>query len=914
MSTATHQPTFSPHPLAALAAVFAGGAALAVLTSTPPAPPLTAGGLASAAAFIFWLGKRHGPATTALVFAFACAGAALAAVERLPPAETRLRALYESGRIAAGDPVELTGVVERAPEASPDGLFFTLRAELVRSRGGENVCLGRVELFAPARDPAAREAYDALELRRGARLRVAARLTRSERYRNPGVETLGEYLERRDADARGAIKSPRLVERLDDEPVFLPLYWLDEWRRRLAGRTSELFAPEEAGVLRAALFGDRRGLTRETAERFRDGGTFHVLVVSGMHVTIVGGLVWLGMRLVTRRRLWRWLASAAAVWGFALAVGAESSVVRAALMFTAATLAPVAGRRSAALNAVGGAALALLVWRPSSLFDPSFQLTFLSVLAIVAAAAPILSRLREVGEWRPTRATPRPPACPDWFRACGETLYWRERAWRRELARATHSYRLFKTPWAARLERWRAQRPLRYVFAAVVVSLVVQAALLPLLVVYFHRLPLAAPLLNVWTALLLAAGCASALLALACDWLGAGPLAAGLARATEAAISLAARGVDPFAGRGVASLRVPEYTGAASAVYALYFAPLVALTVALLRWRPLAAPADASEEEKRTSEKRGRAAVAAAVALSALGAIIVLHPLSAGRADGRLRVDFLDVGQGDAALVTMPDGTTLLVDGGGRAEFGARAAGEDSEEFEPDARGVGDRVVSEFLWHRGLARINFVIATHADADHVGGLADVLRNFRVDAALVGRAPVADQGFARFAAAAEKARVPVYLIARGDSLDFGGAIVEVLWPPASDDPRAASGNDDSVVMRVRLGRRTLLLTGDIEARAESALAAAGDPLACDVLKVAHHGSRTSSTEKFLAAARPSLAVVPVGLDSPHGHPHPETLARLRAAGARVITTGEAGTVTVITDGADLFVETYVPAGDR
>jgi competence protein ComEC len=269
------------------------------------------------------------------------------------------------------------------------------------------------------------------------------------------------------------------------------------------------------------------------------------------------------------------------------------------------------------------------------------------------------------------------------------------------------------------------------------------------------------------------------------------------------------------------------------------------------------------------------------------------------------------VGQGDAALVTMPDGATLLVDGGGRPDLRRRRGGDDGEEeFEPDARGIGDAVVSEYLWWRGLSRVDYVLATHADADHIDGLNAVVKNFDVGAALVARAPTDDPEFVRFDATAHDAEVPVYLVGRGDRLRFGAVTVDVLWPPpAPGDADLPSGNNDSIVLRLSFGRRTILLTGDAEAGAERALVSAGDRLRCDALKVAHHGSRTSSTEPFVAAARPALAVVSVGQDSPYGHPSGEVLARWRAAGALVLTTGERGTITISTDGEDLRAETFV-----
>ncbi|HEV2860821.1 MAG TPA: ComEC/Rec2 family competence protein [Pyrinomonadaceae bacterium] len=903
MSDAPDSAPFNPFPLVGLAAAFAAGVLLARLSSAPLATCAAAAAVLTVAAAVSTFKHRLRAASLFVLLSFVLAGASLTLIEARGRG-ARLRNLYEEHVVEPGRPVELTGVLERAPEIAPDGLVLSLRAESLRLKGEERACAGRVELFAPVSEARAAVLYESLELRRGARVRVMTTLGRAERYRNPGVTPAGEYLERRDLDATGSVKSPLLFERLDDEQVFLPSVWLDEWRGRLVKAFDRTFSADTSGVLKAALLGNRHGLSRETAERFRQGGTFHVLVISGLHITFIGGLAWAVVRRLTRRRALQWAAAVACVWAYALCVGAESSVVRAALMFTVAALAPVLGRRSHALNALGAAALLLLVWRPSNLFDPSFQLTFLSVLGIVACSLPLLSNLKEVGRWRPTRATPYPPACPGWFITLGELLFWSERRHRRESALAAHSYRLFKTPLAARLERWRVQSLLRFVFGAVVVSAVVQAFLLPLLVVYFHRLSLASLVLNVFVGALMAAQAFAALAAVGLSQLSTGA-AAPFVWLTETATRLMTGSVEPFAAARVASVRLPEYAGAAGAVYALYFAPLLLMTTALLRWRPT------SEAPSAENDRRWKPARVAFVAWFTTAVVIVAHPLSAGRADGRLRVDFLDVGQGDAALLTMPDGTTLLVDGGGRPDFRARGAGrEEAESFDRDARGVGEAVVSEYLWWRGLGRVDYLLATHTDADHASGLNDVLKNFDARAAFVARAPSADEEYARLASNARAAGVPIYLLGRGDRLRFGRASVEVLWPPDSNEgvPRTSS-NNNSLVLRVTYGRRCFLLTGDIEAQAERALVATSDPLRCDAVKVAHHGSRTSSTQGFIDAASPSAAVVSVGPDSPYGHPHPEVLKRWRDGGALTLTTGERGMITFSTDGEDLKSETFL-----
>jgi competence protein ComEC len=912
--TIARQPDLASHPLAALAVSFVVGVIVARFTSLPLKITLTCLGMCSVLVIYFFVKQRQGSATLMLLVAFSCAGATLGSLEKRGVSRERVQRFYDEGLIASGDPVEVTGVLERAPESAPDGFYLALRVEKLRFKDEERSVSGSVSLFAPVYDRAAGAEYDALELRYGARVRVMTALRRSENFRNPGVSSFTEYLEQRGFDATGTIKSALLVERLDDERVFLPLAWLYEWRQRLLSRIGQTFSPETAGVLDASLLGNRYYLSQGAAERFREGGTFHVLVISGLHISFIGLVALLVMRRITRRRAWQFAASVSLLWAYTLAVGAEAAVVRAALMFTVVALAPVLHRRAASLNALGGACLALLVWRPGELFDPSFQLTFLSVLAIVVIAWPVLRRLEEVGAWRPTHETPSPPVCARWWRLLGEMLFWSEREWRREMSRSTWHCRLFKTPLAARLEKLHVQRLLRYMTSVVIVSAAVQIVLLPFLVLYFHRLSLASIVLNIVVGVLMAALSFTALAALALLQVSSA-MAAPLVSLAEGLSWLMVHSVDPLMGARLATVRLPEYSGWASMIYGLYYVPLVVLSLALARWKPLQRVSSREDEVKFAPTSQARWA---GCALLSLLVLIVSHPLSAGRPDGRLHVDFLDVGQGDAALVTMPDGTTLLVDGGGRPRFdnARRGADEDNaiETFERDRRSIGEAVVSEYLWWRGLSQVDYLVATHADADHIDGLNDVARNFKVRGALVARTPASDAEYARFAASLQRQRVPVELIARGDSLRFGAVTVDVLWPLRVLDANAASRNNDSVVLRLRFGERVFLLTGDIESKAEAMLARAPLELRCDVVKVAHHGSKTSSSEDFVKAARPSLALISVGLYSSYGHPHREVVERWRANGAEVLTTGERGAVSISTDGRDLRVETFINGGQN
>ena len=169
----------------------------------------------------------------------------------------------------------------------------------------------------------------------------------------------------------------------------------------------------------------------------------------------------------------------------------------------------------------------------------------------------------------------------------------------------------------------------------------------------------------------------------------------------------------------------------------------------MARWNPLRPGVIENNKNRIFKQLNTRFA---AVAFLLTTAAIVFHPYSALHPDGKLHVDFLDVGQGDAALVTMPDGATLLIDGGGRPNINPDDMDGPGESFQPDTRSVGEAVVSEYLWSRGLDRVDYILATHADADHIDGLNDVVRNFNVRGAIVARTPADDPEYIRFAESA------------------------------------------------------------------------------------------------------------------------------------------------------------------
>jgi competence protein ComEC len=301
----------------------------------------------------------------------------------------------------------------------------------------------------------------------------------------------------------------------------------------------------------------------------------------------------------------------------------------------------------------------------------------------------------------------------------------------------------------------------------------------------------------------------------------------------------------------------------------------------LFRWMPRV-------ERLATAGLLGGAATGAA-------ALVLLAPVNAGldTTRGRLRVTVLDVGQGDATLVQTPDGRALLVDAGGLAG-GAR--------FD-----IGERVVAPAVWHRGVRRLEAVVVTHGDPDHAGGVPGILDMIRPRELWDGIPVSAHPTLVAIDRAAARRHVVRTRVHAGDAFRFGAVSVEVLHPSPPDWERRRVRNDDSVVLDVRLGAVSIVLTGDISGEVEESLVPRLRPADVRVLKVSHHGSATSTSAAFVGALRPRVAIVSCGRGNRFGHPAPVVIDRLESAGSAIYRTDRDGAVTLETDGKTVRVKT-------
>jgi competence protein ComEC len=531
-------------------------------------------------------------------------------------------------------------------------------------------------------------------------------------------------------------------------------------------------------------------------------------------------------------------------------------------------------RERSLLNAVGLAALILLAHRPPWLFESGFQLSFSAALLIAGLAVPILERttepyrralwdLKEVDRdlsFAPRQAQFRLDM-RDLGAALGERLHTSPRFPRLAPALVTVVVRVMV--WA---------------MSILLFSAVLQIGLFLPMAETYHRITFAGIGLNA-----LAIPVMTALLALALPTVALAALAPAVGAWLGKPLTFVMQGLFVLTDLphlpGWMSYRVPE----PPLVVALIFA--LALVVA--GW----------------SLGRSRGAARASLAVAAgLVILIMLHPFPPRLPRGVLEVTALDTGGGDALFIVLPDRTTMLIDGGGSRARQGREGAFRGRRWDP-----GEDIVSPYLWSRGLGRIDVVVLSTPQDDHLGGLTAVVRNFRVGEFWHGPNPLTP-AYLDLLEELARHRVRLRQLVAGERIDAGGAAVEVLWPQAGRPLPTRPSSEDSLVLKVSSGEASVLLLGEIGQAVEEELEHGGSHLRCRVLKVARHGATTSSSAAFLKKVAPAVALVTSESASPINSPNPETLNRLRAVGARVLETDVEGAITVAMRGSDLVVGSY------
>ena len=653
-------------------------------------------------------------------------------------------------------------------------------------------------------------------------------------------------------------------------------------RRRLADGIATAVPEPQASLAQAMLLGMRRGVPRDIADAFRDAGAAHLLAVSGLHVGILmTASLYASAAVFGKRRGLYLIAPLLVIWIYGALSGMSPSAARACAMGSVYLAALASGRQRGGLTPLAIAAAAMVTITPSVINSISFQLSFAAIAGITALGQPIGDLMRAgvsrlIGGANPLRA------------------------------------------------------PIALTSDMLAISIAATAATLPLIAYHFERVSMvtipttlltlpAAPFVIIGGAMAGLLGMMHETLALPFGWLAwaAGGYTIGVVKMLS---QLPNAAVNP--GEFKLPLICAYYAALLTPSFLASLRPRKSNQMLQRFLRFLLRREDFRINPPDVDAHRSvRASVAiyliipAAFAAALIWAGALTGPLSRLNPfipNDRLSVVFVDVGQGDAALITAPGGARMLIDGGG----------------EPQA-------IAEFLGARlpfNDRRIDIVAATHPHSDHIGGLPNVLRRYDAKATLeppsdhisaaspiyaAWRRAVADEGIdddhileARAGQRIKITRQSIMLEGENTPATHDDVAIEVLWPPETPPPGIAlDANSSSLALRVAYRGVSVLMTGDIEAEVERALLAMGANLDADILKVAHHGSATSSTPEFIAAASPTIAVISAGADNRFGHPDPAVVARLTAAlpDGALFATAQHGNVEILTDGSRLQVRT-------
>jgi competence protein ComEC len=774
---------------------------------------------------------------------------------------------------------EIVGRLHDPPQRNNRRTRFDLEVESLSDGGRTIEVVGKLRVTAGGRIPS---------LASGNRLAIKGRIRSINNFNNPGGFNYKKHLALQGIWASSYVKEDGIT--IIDSKAKSNLQQLIADTRNRFGVLIEQSVPlESAGVLKALIIGDRAGIAPQAREAFNRAGVGHLLAISGLHIGIVAAVAfvffkWWLVRL--QPLLWRgWTRKAAAlltlvpVVVYGLMSGLSAATLRAVIMGSIFLMTYLVEREHNPINTLALAALAILVADPPALFSISFQLSFTAVLGILLGFSGMQARFPWIKPSLPT------------------------------------NWRL----------RW-----LRKLVAFFLVSLFAVCGSLPLVMFYFNQISLVGLLANFFIVPLIGF-IVVPLGLLALFWMPVSvTIAAGCLTMAGEVLRHALAMVDGFAELTFAAIKtVTPSILEMACFYGLFWAlwHLVAGKPKITA-EPMGSRPETNHPSGRTEKERffkglklnkyfQRSAVVRLnrfkgrnIAVSAIFIILCVLAVDTGywlhqrfwHAD--LRVTIIDVGEGSAALLELPGGYTILLDGGGFT---------DNTLFD-----MGARVVAPFLWRKKIRTVDTLILSHPNSDHFNGFTFIADHFGVKDMWTTNEASDTSAYRALMQVVAKRNIHLHNY-RDLPADhrINGVDLKILYPPKDFADRKASqkwrnSNNNSLVVKVSFGQVAILFPGDITSTAEAELVAiAGRNLASTILIAPHHGSSSSSTDIFLDAVKPDVVIVSCGRNRRFNFPHPTVVKRYHRRGCTVLRTDRNGAVDVSIDGQRLRIKPHVTA---
>lgn len=765
------------------------------------------------------------------------------------------------------DKVTIEGVISQNPVVSHDRINLVVATNKIIRDGLTIPVEGKILLSVKS---------DQRLLKYGDLIRAGTRLKIPHNFNNPGGFDYEKYLRYRDIRVRGFIDNPLSVVVVRENRGNLFKINLEKFRTSLRKLIEGASPYPESKVLQALILGERKEIPKDIQESFNRTGMSHVLAISGLHIGIIAFLSIIIVRFIMKSSEYLLLRfnilKVSAIFAFipiivyAFIAGLGISTVRATIMIVTFLVAILCGKERKLFNTLALAAFVILVISPGSLFDISFQLSFSAVAAILFIA-PRLSYLIPKGN-------------PD-EKSC--------------------------------LKKARLS-----IFFLIVTSLSAILGTIPLIAFYFNRIST----VTLFSNIIIIPIIGFVVLPLGMATIVTAPISTLLAvlliKILSFFVGISISIVNflaklPFSSFFITTPTLIEIT----AYYLLLITTVKLIDVWIENNNPISIfskseiPPDLSlvKEELPFDPplvKGGTGGFTKNIALKTAFVLLIIFFIAdgiylhtKGTNTKHLKTTFIDVGQGSSTLVEFPEGTKMLVDGGG---------------FYDESFDVGRYVVAPFLWYERIKKVDIVVLTHPQSDHLNGLMYILDNFDVGEVWSNGETADTNSYKNFIEIIEKRKI----VHRNVSKDtpekrIGKVAVNILNPekPIIKDENSIQRfdvvNNNSLVMKLTFGKVSILLPADISEPTESRLVSSNAYLKSDVLMAPHHGGFTSSTPPFLNRVSPKIVVISCGANI-FGHPHPDVLERYKIIGSQTFRTDRNGAVTIIADGNNVSTRAF------